>query len=128
MCSHSAWVPYFKQSSRTTNITSLTCNIPIEKRKIFFCIGSAPFTLTFVFYCFCYKLITKVMLPTSLNYIKWPISGSPAFPVTSIKLKYLCSAHRKLPDKAHLQITAGRKKLTQCRTRTLTPSLLVKET
>ena len=80
------------------------------------------FHFNFVFYCFCYKLITKGMLPTSLNYIKWPIAGSPAFPVTSIKLKYLCSAHRKLPDKAHLQITEGRKKLTQCRTRNLPPS------
>ena len=45
--------------------------------------------------------------------------------VTSIKLKYLCSAHRKLPDKVHLQIAAGRKKLTHCRTKILPTPLLV---
>ena len=30
----------------------------------------------------------------------------------SVKLKYLCLAHRKHPDQAHLGMTAGRKKLT----------------
>ena len=50
--------------------------------------------LTFAFYCFCYKLITKGMLPISLNYTKWPISGSSAFHMIIIKLKYLYLAYR----------------------------------
>ena len=35
------------------------------------------------------------MLPLSLNYTQWPISGNPASQVMSVKLKYLCLAHRK---------------------------------
>ena len=58
------------------------------------------------------KLITKGMLPISLYYTKRPISGSPASQVMSIKLKYLCLAHRKHSDQAHLWITMGRRKLT----------------
>ena len=38
--------------------------------------------------------------------------GEPCLPHLSIKLKYLCLAHRKPLDQAHLWIAAGRKKLT----------------
>ena len=48
----------------------------------------------------------------------------------NIKLKYLCLAPRKPPDRAHLWTAAGRKKLTHpflslTRTRTYPPPLLV---
>ena len=42
------------------------------------------------------------MLPISLTYIQWPISGNPASWIMSIKLKYLCLVHRKHPDQAPL--------------------------
>ena len=38
---------------------------------------------------FCYKLVTKGMLPISLNYAYWPFSGTPASQGMRIKLKYL---------------------------------------
>ena len=38
--------------------------------------------------------------------------GEPCLPHLSIKLKYLCLAHRKPPEQAHLWIATGRKKLT----------------
>ena len=44
---------------------------------------------------FCYKLITKGMLPVSLDYAYWPISGTPASQGMRIKLKYLWLAHKK---------------------------------
>ena len=59
---------------------------------------------------FYYKLIANGMLPISSNYMQWPISGNPTSQVMSIKLKYLCLAHKKHPDQAHMRMTAGRKK------------------
>ena len=44
---------------------------------------------------FCYKLVTKGMLPISLNYAYWPISGTPASQGMRIKLKHLWPAHKK---------------------------------
>ena len=85
------------------------CN---REEQIWLHIGSVSFTLTFVFYRFCCKLITKEILPMSLNYTSWPIPGNTASHAMRIKLKYLCLAHRKPPDKAHLWMTPGRKKLT----------------
>lgn len=43
------------------------------------------------------------MLPVSLQYTAWSISRDPASQVMNIKLKYLCSAHRKHPDQEWLQ-------------------------
>ena len=47
---------------------------------------------TFVFY---YKSITKGVLPFTLNYTQWPISGNPASQAMSFKLKCLCLTHRR---------------------------------
>ena len=60
---------------------------------------------TFVFYD---NLITKEMLPISLSYTLWPIFGSPASQVMSIKLKHLCLAPRKHPNLACLSVPTGR--------------------
>ena len=40
----------------------------IRKNKSDSVLDLSLFTLTFGFYCFCYKLITKGVLPISLNY------------------------------------------------------------
>ena len=108
------------------------CN---KEEQIWLHIGSVSFTLSFEFYCHCYKLTTKGMLPISLNYTWWHTSENPASHVMSVKLKFFsvttnCFAHRKHPDQAYLWMAAGRKKLTHplrslTRTRTLPPSLLV---
>ena len=42
-----------------------------------------------------YKLIAKGLLPLSLNYTYWPISGNPTSQVINIKLTHFCLALRK---------------------------------
>ena len=64
---------------------------------------------SFVFY---YKLIPKGMSHISLNYTQWPLFGNSASQLMSLKLKYLCLAHRKYPDQAYPWMTAGRKTWT----------------
>ena len=66
----------------------LWCN---REEQIWLHIGPISFTLTFVFYCFCYKLITKEMLPISLNAHLW----EPCLPCLSFKLKYLCLSSKE---------------------------------
>ena len=46
-------------------------------------------------FVFCYKSITKGVLPFRLNYTQWPISGNPASQAMSFKLKYLCLTHQR---------------------------------
>ena len=66
------------------------------------------------------------MLLISLIPTYWPISGNRASQLMSVRLRYLCLAHRRHPDQAHLWMAAGRKQLTHpllslIRTRTFTP-------
>ena len=53
------------------------------------------------------KLIAKGMWPISSNYMHWSSSGNSTSQVMSIKLKYLCLAHKKYPDQAHLKWRQG---------------------
>lgn len=56
----------------------------------------------------CSMLITKGMVPVSLNYMQWSTAGNTASQVRSI----VPFAHSKHPDQAYLGMNTGRKKLT----------------
>ena len=81
------------------------CN---SKEQIWLQTGSLSFTLNFVFYCFCCKIITEGMLPIASR-IHLP---EPWLTWLSVRLEYLYLAHGKPPDQAHLRMAAGKKKLT----------------
>ena len=54
-------------------------------------------------FVFCYKVITKGLLPLSLNYTEWLIRGNrgpPASEVMTVRIEHLPTAHRKHPDQA----------------------------
>lgn len=61
-------------------------------------IKSVSFTLTFEFHCFCYKLITKGILPIAEGVPHGPSLGT----CLRVKLRYSCLAHKKHSDQAYL--------------------------
>lgn len=80
----------------------------IEQNKIWLHTGSVAFTLAFEFHCFCYKLITKGMLPIAEGVPHGPSLGT----CLRVKLRYSCLAHKKHSDQAYLLIAIGKEKLT----------------